>query len=440
MKRGLSRRSLPWIVLGVGITACAASGKTSPDGPSLLGGGDGGFAADGSVGVLGGDDGPGGSLIVPDATGGGGDACQHLAVSFLPKIPLVYVLVDRSGSIFAQTSTADGGTTNAWDPLRTATLSVIQSLQAQVAFGFSAYTGINPNTTPGMCPILTPPPSAAGVALTNYPSIATAYNALTQPMFKAETPAQKSLEAVGQALTQAGAQAALGAGQPGGKYILFVTDGETDFCDDGNAVCPADAVIAEIQKLYSQQIQTLILAISSNLSNISVPVLQAFANAGAGVPALAPPSSAQGAPLSPTDIYNQCNGVAGWKQLFTAAGLQPNQALGAYAAPGAPPTNATVFSPGGANVSDLASKLAAALKTVKSCSFDLQGKIKVDLARASSGQVAIDGAGVPYDATNGWTMSSATQLDLVGQSCQQWRATGTNITFDFPCDVITTLK
>ncbi|MDP9034433.1 MAG: VWA domain-containing protein [Myxococcota bacterium] len=440
MKRGLFRRSLAWIGLAVGTAACAASGKTSSDGPSLLGGGeDGGFGADGTV-FIGGDDGAGGSLIGSDGGGAGGDACQHLAVPFLPKIPLVYVLVDRSGSIFAQTSTADGGTMNEWDPLRTATLSVIQSLQAQVAFGFSAYTGINPNTTPGMCPILTPPPSASSIALNNYQPIATAYNALTQPMFKAETPAQKSLEAVGQVLTQAGAQAALGAGQPGGKYILFVTDGETDFCDDGNAVCPADAVIAEIQKLYTQQIQTLILAISSNLSNISVPVLQAFANAGTGLPALAPPSGAQGAPLSPTDVYNQCNSVVGWKQLFTAAGLQPNQALGTYAAPGGALVNATVFSPGGANVSDLTSKLAAALKTVKSCSFDLQGQIKVDIARASSGRVAVDGAGVPYDAANGWTMSSATQLDLVGQSCRQWRATGMNITFDFPCDVITTLR
>ncbi len=404
----------------------------------MIPGADGGLSADGTVSTVG-DDGTGNTLIVADATASG-DACQHLTVDFLPKVPLVYVLVDRSGSIFAQTPAGDGGTTNEWDPLRTATLSVIQSLQGQVAFGFSSYTGINPNTTPGMCPILDPPPTAASIALNDYPPISASYASLTQPAFKAETPAQKSLEAVGQALTQAGAQASLGAGQPGGKYILFVTDGETDFCDDGNAVCPADAVIAEIEKLYSQQIQTLILAISSNLSNISVPVLQGFANAGAGLPVLAPPGSAQGSPLAPTDIYNQCNNVTGWKQLFTAAGMQPGQALGTYAALDASAANATVFSPGGANVSDLTSKLAAALKTVKSCSFDLQGKIKVDLARAGSGRVAIDGTATPYDGTNGWTMSTPTQLDLVGQSCQQWRDTGKNITFDFPCDVISLLK
>ncbi|HXN34384.1 MAG TPA: hypothetical protein VN894_21125, partial [Polyangiaceae bacterium] len=119
-----------------------------------------------------------------------------------------------------------------------------------------------------------------------------------------------------------------------------------------------------------------------------------------------------------------------------AAGLSMGQALGTYIAPDAAVTNATLYSPDVTNVADLTNKIATALATVKSCSFDLQGKIKVDLPNAGKGRVSIDGTAVPYDATNGWTMSSATQLDFVGAACQTWRTTGMNVTFNFPCDII----
>jgi hypothetical protein len=438
------RRSAAFIVAIWCIAACAKSGNTPPS-DSLSTGDDSGVGtssggADGTGGRDGslpntGDDGP--SFVAPDSTAKG-DACQEFAVNFIPKVPLVYVLADRSGSMFSPIPAADGGTTNQWIPLRTAALAVINGLQDQVAFGFGAYTGINPNTQANMCPILDTVP----IALHNYKPIETLYNTLGQAAFKAETPAQLSLELVSQSLSNAAAaQADAGAGdgglgQPGGKYILFVTDGKTDFCDDPNEVCPADAVIAEIEKLYGQGIQTRVLSLSSSVTDISVPVLHSFANAGAGIVPLAPPNGPTGPPLLPSDIYNQCNGTPGWKPLFTAAGLSPGQALGTYAAPDASVVNAPLYSPDVTNVMDLTSKIASALNTVKSCSFDLQGKIKVDLPHASSGKVIVDGVAVPYDATNGWTMTTATQLDLVGAACDAWRASGTKIDFAFPCQIL----
>jgi hypothetical protein len=74
-----------------------------------------------------------------DGSSSGQDGCPHYAVTFVPKIPIVYVLADRSGSEFT-------GTTPEWVPLRTATLSVIQSLQTEVAFGFGAYTRLREPT------------------------------------------------------------------------------------------------------------------------------------------------------------------------------------------------------------------------------------------------------------------------------------------------------
>jgi hypothetical protein len=450
MPYGWVRRSLPWVASISLAAACAANGTSgnTPDGSSSSGGNpssSGSTSSSGSPSSSGTPSSSGGIHIADSGVSATGDACQQLDVQFLPRVPLVYVLVDRSGSMFEQVAGPEGGTTDEWDPLRTATLAVIQNLQSQVAFGFSSYTGINPNTTPNMCPILTPVP----VAVNNYAAIDAVYAPLGMPTFKAETPAELSLEATGVALTQASAQLAAqadagtlmvngGVAQPGAQYILFVTDGETDFCDDGNPVCPADAVTAELQRLSAQGITTLLLGIASNQSDISGPVLQSFANAGAGLPALAPPSSAQGAPLMPTDIYNQCNSVTGWNALFTKAGLQANQALGTYAP--STTTNATVFSPNPTDVNDLTNQISSALAGVKSCSFDLQGKIKVDLPNASEGSVTIDGVSIPFDATNGWTMTSATELDLEGAACNTWRTTGMDIKFKFPCDVIIVLQ
>lgn len=429
-----ARRWLPLVSTALIAAACATANGV----PS---GGSGSNASNNTLGTSSNSSGQSGSVsgntfgssTATGDDGSTGDACQHLDVQFVPKIPLVYVLADRSGSSFNTVALPDGGMPYSWDVLRDATLPVINSLQSQVAFAFGAYTGINPNTTPGMCPILDTVP----VALNNYSNILAKYQpgSTARPTFKAETPATLSLAAAGQTLLQAGAS--LGdAGTPGGKYILWVTDGETDFCDDGSCICPADAVIAEVQKLYTQGIQTLILGLPSSICAMGPQILQAIANAGAGVPTVAPPLNAGEAPASATTIYQQCNGRSGWNALLTAAGLPANSALATYSQGDASATDVPYFRPDATSVADLTSKISSALQTVKSCSFDLQGKIQVIVSMADQGRVAIDGASIPYDATNGWTMASATQLDLVGTACDTWRKTGMNITFDFPCQIL----
>ena len=39
---------------------------------------------------------------------------------------------------------------------------------------------------------------------------------------------------------------------PGDKFVLFVTDGQPDYCDDANALCAPDSVIAGLQKLKAE--------------------------------------------------------------------------------------------------------------------------------------------------------------------------------------------
>jgi len=48
--------------------------------------------------------------------------------------------------------------------------------------------------------------------------------------------------------------------------------------------------------------------------------------------------------------------------------------------------------------------------------------------------VKVDGVSVPFNANNGWHLSSATVLDLAGTACTKWQGpTSVQISFDFPC-------
>jgi hypothetical protein len=255
--------------------------------------------------------------------------------------------------------------------------------------------------------------------LNNYGAIAARYNALNRPTSgKLNTPAVQALPMVKTMLQ--------GDMSPGKKYVLFVTDSETDYCDDGNPLCPLDSVTYLIEDLYAAGIGTFVLGLPSDQSQYAMNALQGFANAGAGLPA--PP------PMQ-TGIYDQCQGTAGWRTIWTAAGRTGNVPTATYQA-GA--MNAPLFTPDPNNRTALANAIASVIQGVKSCTFDLD-EFKINLARLNEASVMIEGAAVPLDATktNGWYMNSATQLELYGQTCADWRNPDVDdIRFDFPCDII----
>ena len=277
----------------------------------------------------------------------------------------------------------------------------------------------------------------------NYSAINTLYTSLgdMQPYQKTNTPATIALGQAGTYLTQAAAAVADGGTtMAGGMYILWVTDGETDFCDDGSPLCPADAVTGEVQTLYNQGITTFVLGLPSDLSSISPQVLQGLANAGVGMPALAPPSNPGMPPASPLTISQQCSGEGGWEAIVRAENIAAGQSIGTYST-ATTVANAPLFSPSATDEASLETAIATALKTVKSCSFDLQGQVMVDLTMADLGTVAIDGTVLPYVSSvdaggNGWTMPTPTELDLVGTACTTWQTTGMSISGSFPCQVI----
>jgi len=407
---------------GTHVTAGGTAGSGATSGAGLSSGTAGvGSSAGAGAGAGGGGGGTTGAA-------GAGPACMQGQYKFVPKTPTVFLLVDQSGSMWecrtsggAKSATANECANHAdtsWYPLRDGVLQVVQQLGSMVRFGFSAFTG---EIGDAMCPTLNP----VAPALDNATAISARYNGLVAPR-KGETPTRNALAQVG---------ALLAADQaPGQKFILFVTDGQPDYCDDGNALCPPDSVVGELQTLSMAGIGTLVFGISSPLSTISDVSLAAFANAGAGQPV---------GPLvaDVNAIYDQCAGVAGWQADFATTGkaaMRPST-IGAYSPT---PGTATVFKPDLTNQTALVNEISNALSGVKSCVFDLgnlsSGKpISVDLTQLDKAHVLIKGVDVPRDDTNGWHMTSASQLELSGTACDTWRKPENDtIDFQFPCEII----
>jgi hypothetical protein len=404
----------------------------------------------------GGDVGIGGSPPNPDAA-----ACQQMEIPFQQTNPTVYLLVDRSGSMFHCLTGATGDalcsdpTNTSWSHLKNAIEQVLPTLDSQVRFGFTTVWGQNPSGG-GSCPSLmgmltdnVPP------ALNNAAAIKTKYDGLPLPMnstqvgVKFESPASESLDNVTKAL--------LADKTTGSKYIIFITDGQPDYCDDSNSLCAPDSVIWKLQEAYTAGIKTIVMGIQTSLFDLAPGVLQDWANAGAGEPTMAPVKAG----LDSFSFYDQCgqNIVTGWTADLTASGQTPmrGDTLGMYSAMSGP---TMPYQPNAADETALTTALTSALAGVRSCTFDLSSfQIYTDdlsgaivyLTDSSGKQITL-----PLDTTNtnGWDMIDAmpvtvsgmtkhiaTQLQLFGTACTELQAaTTTGIKFNFPCEVIITIN
>lgn len=440
-----ARRVVSCGVLAFAAAACSAGGNDNqallPTQPDTSAGGSGPSI--------------GGSTSDPNPTPGAGEApgfdlgddigdevvgpgCQQAERKFDPKIPSVFMLVDRSGTMFDVIDAANNITP--WSGLRGAALQVMRELQSSVSFGFAAFVG---EALPAQACTFDFQSETPG--LDNYDAIAQLYEPLGRPdrgVLK-ETPALL-------ALTAAADQLRIAPGD-GEKYILFVTDGEPDYCDDGAAACPADSVIALLQRLASPTdasgqpqipVRTLVLGLTSPTEVIRPEVLQGFANAGAGLP-VAPLTVNPGQAYAPENLWYTCQGRLGWLADLAAAGKQamPGAAVGTYAADPTLGGAATVYRPDPSDQEALIEQIRAALAGVKSCTFDLaEDGVKVDRAREDLGQrarVIVNGSPVALDPTNGWHMLTETTVQLEGTACNDWRnpTIETTISFDFPCEI-----
>jgi len=432
-----SRRALAQVLIaGCSTVMLGAFGCKAGVSASLAGsGGSGNLTGQGGSG---GSKGTGGVIIT--TTGSGGDigltgtggmiapdgGCMADQLTHTPTQPTVFILVDLSGSEF------DSATTGVFFNLRPAVEQVVNQLQGTVRFGIASFVGDHAS---GSCKL---DYQQVAPALNNYTAIKTAYDSWgpLQPYgAKADTPMSAAIPM---------AKAALQADpNTGPKYLMLVTDSETDFCDDGNALCPADAITYQIQDLYNQtpSIGTLVIGIpdTSSPNQIEPQVLKNLANAGVGQGIGIPTGS--GASTA-TDFWYQCNGSmttgSSWQSLFTAAGRTGMTSLASYTTVG----TATAFTPTDSSTSNLVSQISAAINTIPpSCTFDLSTlahPIKVDLTKLSEGGVFLNGTPVPLDPNNmeGWDMISDTELQLFGSACTTYQAATASLNLEFPCDLI----
>lgn len=370
------------------VWGCSAGGSVGDD-DSNNGGNDPGGPGGG---LLGGGSG-GGGLLGPGATTTNG--CNQLQVNFESTTPTALIVVDRSSSQW------DGEPNHNWEPVKQGLIDVIAKVQDKINIGLVTYTGQNGGT----CPDMQPPLTQVTFAKNNLEPIRAALEAIQRPSFKGETPTAAAIDQAVPALLAAG-----GAGE---KFILLVTDGDPDFCNDGDQVCPMDAVVGAVQEAMAQGIGTTVFGLQRTGVALSGEHLRDVANAGAGQPVRQPIQRLE-------DFPNRC---------------QQRAVRGTYAATGG---NAQPFLANATDREALTQALDQVVAGIRSCTFELAGSVKVDLARASQASIQIDqNAPLAYDDPNGWRMVTETQVEIVGAACAQLKSTATRgINFDFPCEIV----
>jgi hypothetical protein len=420
-------------------------GITATGGATGTGGGasaTGGAIATGGIAAAGGTSATGGATGTGGGAGGGGGASQacHFRHDVPSAAPTAILVADRSGSMFDCLSSSNvepvcpdlADTT--WTKLKDAVLPVVEQRQSGVRFGLTAFMGTNPSAG-GTCPVL----ETVAPALGNAGAVAALYNSLpgppnsTQSGIKWQGPLRHVVELVGAQL--------MADASPGEKYVVLITDGQTDYCGDGNTLCPPDGVVLQIQRLKQRGITTVVVGRPlTGPFDLPVGVLDAFANAGAGEPTMAPLRAG----LTIDALFDQCYGPGlpaeqapgGWARDFATTGKPAvrGQTLGTYAEV-AGPTRALVPDPSAPQ--QLTDRLADALSG-KGCSFALTdgggAPLVADPARLGEARLLIMGAEITRSDTDGWRLTQAGQLELVGPTCSSWRRSpATSIDFQFLC-------
>ncbi len=343
--------------------ACDGDGVCSPSG--RCGGGSGGAGGSGQggfnpVGTGGGNTG---------GSGQGGD-CGSVDVSFEPQIPTVLLMIDQSGSM-----SADFNGQPRWnvvyDALMDSTNGVVKSLETQVRFGLALYT-FDSGTCPNLVEV-TPP------SLNNHSAIDAVYS-MQSPL--SNTPTGDSISALTPALAS--------FAEPGPKLIILATDGDPDRCEDPDAHDEEskNEVIAAVTDAYSQDIQTVIIAVGDQVSDNHQ---QDVANAGAGLP--------------PPTAYPCTNPMA------CAPTYEPATQQG------------------------LIDAFTDIINGQRTCVFSLDGEVIP--GKECDGEVLVNSQSVPCNDPNGWQLNGASEIEFLGTTCDTIMTdVNVSISASFPCNSI----
>jgi hypothetical protein len=246
----------------------------------------------------------------------------------------------------------------------------VKQMEASVRMGLTLYSAGRAGTT---CPHLTKVPIAAN----NFNAINAVYS---RAMAEDNTPTGAGIDAAVQDLAR----------EPDPKYILLVTDGLPDTCEDpdANGSGPTSArqlaanarTVSAVQAAFKANIGTFVMGVSTDIAPTH---LQEVANAGVGKD---PASSGANA-----------------AKYYVAADSQ----------------------------AALAAQLGGILGSVRGCTFHLAGA--VDAAAASEGIVVLDGTRLGYNDSNGYRLTGPSDIAILGSACEKIKSDGVGLTISFPC-------
>jgi hypothetical protein len=328
--------------------------------------------------------GPKSTLTTGSTAGAGGtgvfegDGCVNLNVGFEGRTPTVMLLVDNSGSM-AEKYPNNNSPNTRFSLLHAALMNpmtgAVKQMEATVRMGLALYSSNNGNAG-GMCPMLTQVP----IALNNYNAIEAVYGAAKPDH---DTPTGASIAATVQILAK----------EPDPKYILLVTDGLPDTCEDANPGAGApqmmanDFTVKAAQAAKAAGVGLFIMGVSAD---IAADHLQAMANAGAG--------------LDPATT-----GAMAAKYYVAAD-----------------------------NEAALTMQLTGILGSVRTCVFKLGGSVQ--MGHEADGNVSLDGMQLMYNDPNGYRLNSASEIEILGTACDKIKSNSKGLSISFACDAFDIAK
>jgi Mg-chelatase subunit ChlD len=317
------------------------------------------------------------------------ESCADTMVQAGRKQPLVMIVIDGSGSMCAPF-----GNATRWTALRSALMDpdgIVTKLQAAVSFGVTLYDGpldLNGLLAGGgnnlgssvMCAD-SDFEASMGKACPNLVEVPQALNneppiAAVYPMKElgGSTPTHKALAVVVDKLIETRVAVPDQVLQP--QYIVLATDGEpNELCPNPTGVDPHAEVIAQVTRAAEADIKTFVISLAGDDANLMSHLVKV---AEAGMTGFAPFS-----PMSKQDL------VASLTQII-----------------------------GGA----------------VGCEVLLNGT--VTQGQECAGTVDMNGAALPCNDPNGWSLKDDHTLILNGQACSDFQSNPLSVLrADFPCGV-----
>jgi hypothetical protein len=165
--------------------------------------------------------------------------------------------------------------------------------------------------------------------------------------------------------------------EPGPKMIVLATDGMPDTCAEPNPQNGQQESVDAAKAAFAEGIKTVVVSVGPEVSQDH---LQDMANAGAGV----------------------------------ASGAEYYQAL---------------------DQGELIGSFDKIINGVRACVFTLNGKVTGDPA---VGTVLLDGQPLSYNDPNGWRLNNESEIEIVGEACQQIQDGEHSLKVTFPCGTVET--